>query len=100
LLYRLARGFDRSCTNNISADLALKSSAHGGHNITRAPFEQNMDLKLNDPQYTADISPLPANGYSWDITKSADAVMIEVSGQILPGVTADTAVGGQWRTRH
>jgi predicted nucleotidyltransferase component of viral defense system len=48
---------------------------HGGHNITRALFEQNMHLKLNDPQFTADISPLLANGYLWDMPKSADPIM-------------------------
>jgi predicted nucleotidyltransferase component of viral defense system len=57
---------------------------HGGHNITRALFEQNMHLKLNDPQFTADISPLLANGYSWDMTKSADAIMTALI-QRLPG---------------
>lgn len=47
---------------------------HGGHGITRALFEQNMHQKLTDPQFTADISPLLANGYSWDMGKAAEAV--------------------------
>ena len=57
---------------------------HGGHNITRALFEQNMHLKLNDPQFTADISPLLANGYSWDLPKASDEVLSELI-QRLPG---------------
>ena len=47
---------------------------HGEHGITRALFEQNMHQKLTDPQFTADISPLLANGYSWDMGKAAEAV--------------------------
>ena len=47
---------------------------HGGHNVTRALFEQNMHQKLTDPQFTADISPLPAHGYSWDMKKAADQI--------------------------
>jgi predicted nucleotidyltransferase component of viral defense system len=57
---------------------------HGGHNITRALFEQNMHLKLNDPQFTADISPLLANGYSWDLPKASDEVLSGLI-QRLPG---------------
>lgn len=47
---------------------------YGGHTITRALFEQNMHQKLIDPQFTADISPLLATGYSWDLRAAADAV--------------------------
>lgn len=48
--------------------------AHGGHTVTRAMFEQNMHQKLADPQFTADIGPLLANGYDWDMGKAAEAV--------------------------
>ncbi len=47
---------------------------HGGHTVARAQFEQNMLQKLKDPQFTADISPLLAKGYSWDIVKAGAAV--------------------------
>lgn len=47
---------------------------HGGHQITRALFEQNMREKLTDPQFMADISPLLAAGYSWEIGAAAEAV--------------------------
>lgn len=33
-----------------------------------------MHQKLTDPQFTADISPLLATGYSWDLRAAADAV--------------------------
>jgi hypothetical protein len=46
----------------------------GGHHITRALFEQNMDAKLRDPQFTADIGPLLAPGFAWDIDAAATAV--------------------------
>ena len=47
---------------------------HGGHTITRALFEQNMHLKMADTQFTADITPLLAHGYTWDMAKAAKAV--------------------------
>jgi predicted nucleotidyltransferase component of viral defense system len=47
---------------------------HGGHKITRALFEENIILKLKDPQFTSDISPLLANGHNWDIAVAASAV--------------------------
>jgi hypothetical protein len=57
---------------------------HGGHVITRALFEQSMHQKLKDPQFTADISPLLANGYTWDMSTSANAVIAGLI-QRLPG---------------
>jgi predicted nucleotidyltransferase component of viral defense system len=57
---------------------------HGGHKITRALFEQNMHQKLRDAQFAADISPLLATGYSWDIKAAAEAVSAELIRQ-LPG---------------
>jgi predicted nucleotidyltransferase component of viral defense system len=47
---------------------------HGGHVITRELFEQNLVSKLHDPQFTADIGPLLAPGYSWDIDDAMQAV--------------------------
>ncbi|NIJ50072.1 nucleotidyl transferase AbiEii/AbiGii toxin family protein, partial [Rhizomicrobium electricum] len=47
---------------------------HGGHHVTRDLFEQNLDDKLNDPIFTADISPLLAPGYVWDTQEAAEAV--------------------------
>jgi len=40
---------------------------HGGHRVTRADFENNLADKMQDPIFTADIRPLLAPGYTWDI---------------------------------
>jgi predicted nucleotidyltransferase component of viral defense system len=47
---------------------------HGGHRVTRALYEQNLQNKLTDPQFSGDISPLLANGYAWDMTEAAQQV--------------------------
>lgn len=44
---------------------------HGGHRVTRAQFEQNFAAKLGDRQFTADIGPLLAAGYEWDLHAAA-----------------------------
>jgi predicted nucleotidyltransferase component of viral defense system len=62
----------------------LKYMEHAGYQITRALFEQNMHEKLKDPRFAADISPLLANGYAWDMAESADAVMVGLIRR-LPG---------------
>ena len=41
---------------------------------TRAQFEKNLARKLHDPAFAADIGPLLAAGFSWDIKKAAGAV--------------------------
>ena len=56
----------------------------GGHHVTRALFEQNMHAKLRDPQFTADIGPLLAPGFAWDIDAAATAVSERLI-QALPG---------------
>ncbi len=40
--------------------------AHGGHNVTRDAFEQNIGGKLLDARFNADIGPLLATGFSWN----------------------------------
>lgn len=47
---------------------------HGGHQVTRALFEQNLAGKLGDRQFAADIGPLLAAGHTWDIARAAQAV--------------------------
>lgn len=57
---------------------------HGGHAVTRAQFEQNLDSKLRNPQFTADIGPLLATGRNWDMPAAA----VDVSERLialLPG---------------
>lgn len=57
---------------------------HGGHHVTRALFESNMEAKLRDAQFTADIGPLLAPGYKWDIDSAADVVSTRLIA-LLPG---------------
>lgn len=62
----------------------LKYMEESGHRVSRAQFEQNMDQKLRDPQFTADIGPLLAPGFSWDL-QSASKIVSENLIQLLPG---------------
>jgi hypothetical protein len=48
---------------------------HGGHTITRAVFEKNLEAKLHDPQFSADIGPLLAPGFAWDMRAAAHTVL-------------------------
>ena len=47
---------------------------HGGHRVSRAQFEENLAGKLRDKAFTADISPLLAEGYYWNLKEMADAI--------------------------
>jgi len=49
----------------------LEYMRHEGHKITRAQFEKNIAEKLGDPDFTADIGPLLADGFVWDIKSAA-----------------------------
>lgn len=62
----------------------LKYMEEGGHKVSRAQFEQNMAQKLQDPQFTADIGPLLAPGFSWDFDSAFQAVSENLI-QRLPG---------------
>jgi predicted nucleotidyltransferase component of viral defense system len=57
---------------------------HGGHRVTRALFERNIEAKLRDPQFTADIGPLLAASYKWDRETAATTVLSRLI-QLLPG---------------
>lgn len=48
--------------------------AHGGHHVTRAQFEQNIEAKLGDPQFGADIGPLLSADFSWNSEAAAATV--------------------------
>ncbi|RWJ32030.1 nucleotidyl transferase AbiEii/AbiGii toxin family protein [Mesorhizobium sp.] len=56
---------------------------HGGHTVTRALFEQNMHQKRGDPQFTADIGPLLASGYSWDFDEAAAVIQSALIERLL-----------------
>ena len=57
---------------------------HGGHNITRALFEQNLAEKMGDPEFLADISPLLSDGYTWNPAAEAPLVARRLI-ELLPG---------------
>lgn len=57
---------------------------HEDHKITRALFEKNLAEKLKDSEFTADIGPLLAHGFSWDIETAAPVVSSRLI-EILPG---------------
>ena len=61
-----------------------KYMEHGKHKVTRALFEKNMAEKLLDPEFTADIGPLLADGYAWDIETAAPLVSSRLI-ELLPG---------------
>ena len=51
---------------------------HEGHRVTRAQFEENLALKLRDPQFAADITPLLAPDAAWDIGAAGPLVSSEL----------------------
>lgn len=62
----------------------LKYMEHEGHQVTRAQFERNLTLKMRDPEFVADISPLLAGGHVWDATDAAPLVSSRLI-ELLPG---------------
>lgn len=55
-----------------------------GHRVTRAQFERNIAGKLVDPQFQADIGPLLAAGFTWDVKTAAPVVSSRLI-ELLPG---------------
>ena len=55
-----------------------------GHRVTRAQFEQNLDAKLRDPLFAADIGPLLTTDFAWDIKAAARVVSSSLI-ELLPG---------------
>lgn len=65
-------------------DTCLRYMEHGGHAISRALFEKNLAQKVQDPDFLADISPLPSGGYTWDPEAEAPLVSSALINR-LPG---------------
>jgi len=55
-----------------------------GHRVTRAQFEKNIAGKLSDPEFAADIGPLLAAGFDWNIKTAARIVLSRLIRR-LPG---------------
>lgn len=47
----------------------------GGHQVTRAMFEQNFLEKREDPQFTGDIRPLLTAAAAWDFDTAFEFVL-------------------------
>ena len=62
----------------------LKYMEHGGHKVSRASFEKNLALKMEDAEFLADISPLLADGYEWD-PQGESALVSSKLIELLPG---------------
>ena len=63
----------------------LKYMEHEGHKITRAVFEENFALKMQDPEFLADISPLLSADHTWN----PDAEAPIVSSQLIERIPGD-----------
>ena len=55
-----------------------------GHRVSRAEFERNLDLKLTDDLFRADMSPLLRMGTDWDMARAASIVREQLLAK-LPG---------------
>ena len=62
----------------------LQYMEHDGHDVTRAQFERNIQAKLRNSQFNADIGPLLAAGFSWDLQEAAESVRSRLIAR-LPG---------------
>lgn len=54
----------------------------GNQSVSRAEFERNLQEKLGDSRFTADIGPLLANGFAWDVETAAEAVRTQLIGRM------------------
>jgi len=48
---------------------------HGGHRLRRVDLEANLQQKLDDAGFTADLGPLLASGRSWDPGRAMELVI-------------------------
>ena len=55
-----------------------------GKHVTRALFERNLAAQRKSAQFSADIAPLLASGYTWDKDRAAETVSTRMIA-LLPG---------------
>ena len=66
-LFDLATALDREDVSPQKAvEVFYKYMEHGNHTVSRQQFEDNITDKLRDRNFTSDIEPLLAPGYTWD----------------------------------
>lgn len=56
----------------------------GGHRVSRAMFEENLQKKLSDPLFRADLTALLRPGLGWDPDRAGEVVMAQLLAR-LPG---------------
>ena len=57
---------------------------HEEKHVTRALFERSLAEKLDSREFSADITPLLASGYTWDRDRTAEKVSTRIIA-LLPG---------------
>ncbi len=83
-LFDLAIALKRDVDSERIVAAFLKYMEHGRHQISRAQFEQNMEGKLADPQFNADIGPLLRTDFNWDVGAAYKVVQSQLI-ERLPG---------------
>ena len=86
-------GDDRSDAQRVVETFRSYMDA-GSCRITRAMFEQNLDVKLRDPSFGFDMSGLLAAGHEWDAIAAArtvtDALLSRLPGAAWQGRNPET----------
>ncbi len=78
-LFDLAEALNKTAVNPDRVIAAFSEYMnHGGSPVSRAQFEKNIAMKSVDPQFTADIGPLLADGYRWDFDAAAAVVRTQL----------------------
>ena len=85
-LFDLATALDGAAADPVRIVAAFAAyMERGDGSVSRAMFERNLAAKVRDPQFSADIGPLLAHGYRWDMDEAARKVGARLSA-LLPGV--------------
>ena len=56
------------------AQVFLEYRKHGGFDISRQQFAENLAGKLENKEFVADIGPLLADGFDWEFERMAALV--------------------------
>ena len=83
-LFDLAVALDHPAADAARIVKEFSEYMASGRRVTRALFEKNFDAKLRAPTFGADVRPLLASVYKWDVTNAADVVSSRLI-RLLPG---------------
>jgi Nucleotidyl transferase AbiEii toxin, Type IV TA system len=102
-LFDLATALKNEATNpeRVVAALLEYMRRDGRRLVTRAQFEKDMVHKLRDPEFAADIGPLLAAGFAWNIEAATSMVSSELI-ERLPRAAwkGETSVKQPRKRRH